>query len=366
MTTLKFAEHEEFHRAAIHMTVAGALAGLAAHVATLLDPRLGGLAAPIPLATLAAAAAYGATRPAIRTRVRELAVLVGLAAAAAIALAVAETRGARPEVLAGIFAAGFAVIATRGTRGTPLLLGLAAAAGAALLGRQVVEALADGARAMPPWAGAALAGGGFGLVALLGTLPRHLSIHEEQVTARWNAVRPRATGELGELLGRAHVLWERTAGSVEAGSPAHRAIEESVVRLFDVAIRWMDVEAAAAAQPKAELASRLADMDRKVDGTTDDIARGQYARARSALAEQLAYVGEIETSRERVIARLHHYLAAMERLRFAVLNNRSADASRQSTEVQPILSDLEALGKELDSTAEALGEVEADEAAGRA
>ena len=363
-TKLEFQQHEEFHRAAIHMSVAGAFAGLGAHVASLLDGRLGGLAAPIPLAALAGAAAYGATKPEIRTRVRELAVTVGLAAGCAMALIFAGKAGARPELLVGIFAAGFAILCARGTgvRGRSLLITLAAAAGAALLGHKVVATLADGASGMPPWAAAALAGGGFGLVALLGTLPRHLAIHEEQVEARWNQAKPRAKGELAELLGRAHALWQRASASVEVGSPARKAIEDSVVRLFDVANRWMDVEEEASGQPKAELATRLADMDKKVDATTDDIARGQYVRARGALAEQLRYVEEIETSRERVVARLHHYLAAMERLRFAVINNRSADASRLSSEVQPILSDLESLGKELDSTTEALGEVEKDEA----
>jgi hypothetical protein len=48
----------------------------------------------------------------------------------------------------------------------------------------------------------------------------------------------------------------------------------------------------------------------------------------------------------------------MERLRFAVINHRSADASRLATEVQPILDDLSDLGRDIDSSSEALAEVE--------
>jgi hypothetical protein len=47
----------------------------------------------------------------------------------------------------------------------------------------------------------------------------------------------------------------------------------------------------------------------------------------------------------------------MERLRFAVINHRSADASRIATEVAPILSDLEDLGRDIDSSSEAMSEL---------
>jgi len=97
--------------------------------------------------------------------------------------------------------------------------------------------------------------------------------------------------------------------------------------------------------------------------TEDSIAKGQYQQAHAALAEQLRYLREIGTARERVVARMHHYLAAMERLRMAVLNHRSADASRLSTEVQPILDDLKDLGREIDCSSEAMGEVEKNESA---
>jgi hypothetical protein len=96
----------------------------------------------------------------------------------------------------------------------------------------------------------------------------------------------------------------------------------------------------------------------KVTRSTDPIAKAQYERAHAALGEQLRYVKEIGTARERVIARMHHYLAAMERLRFALINHRSADASRVSTDVGPILEDLQHLGKEIDFASEAAMEME--------
>ena len=58
---------------------------------------------------------------------------------------------------------------------------------------------------------------------------------------------------------------------------------------------------------------------------------------------------------------MHNYLAAMERLRLALINHRSADASAKSSEVAPILADLAELGQEIDLGSQAMGEVEVDE-----
>jgi len=55
---------------------------------------------------------------------------------------------------------------------------------------------------------------------------------------------------------------------------------------------------------------------------------------------------------------MHHHLAGLERLRLALVNQRSADAQRLSAEVQGILDELGQLGQEFDLQAEAIGEAE--------
>ena len=59
----------------------------------------------------------------------------------------------------------------------------------------------------------------------------------------------------------------------------------------------------------------------------------------------------------KVLARLHHYVAAIERLRFAAVNSRSADASRSTSELQPLVDELETLGRDLDLSREAWNEL---------
>jgi hypothetical protein len=161
-----------------------------------------------------------------------------------------------------------------------------------------------------------------------------------------------------ELADRGLAVWNRIEPSLERSSAVRRGLEDSVCRLFDVAGRWAEVEADGARTPLESLAARMEAVAAKMEKTEDPVAREQYAQAHAALAEQLRYLKEIATTRERIIARMHHYLAAMERLRFAVINHRSADASRLATEVAPILEDLQELGRDIDSSSEAMSEME--------
>src|SRR5262249_13822492 len=137
-----------------------------------------------------------------------------------------------------------------------------------------------------------------------------------------------------------------------------KTIEDSIVRVLEVGRRWATVEADGARTPADVLSQRMEAMTDKMAKTDDPVAKAQYAHAHAALAEQARYLKEIGASRERAAGRMHHYLAAMERLRFAVINHRSADASRLATEVQPILDDLAHLGTDIDFSSEALAEVE--------
>lgn len=65
-TTVRFNDHEGFQRAALHMAIAGGLAGLAVHVAHAVWPGFGPITAAWAAAALVGAAAFGATRPEAR------------------------------------------------------------------------------------------------------------------------------------------------------------------------------------------------------------------------------------------------------------------------------------------------------------
>ena len=354
-TTVRFRDHEEFQRSALHMAIAGTLAGLGVYVLGVTMPAFGGLTATWAAAALLGAAAFGAARPAIRLRVLELALVAGVSAAAG-AVAVIAPSGIGTAALALAFAA---LVARGGRRVALTMIGAGAAF---LLCRYVFESLVAAAAgaAVPMWLTAGVTGGAFAFVGVLGLLPRHLDLARDRVKEAHDAIKDRVGGEIRELADRGLAVWGKIEPSVgdESDSPVRRALEDSLCRLFDVAGRWADVEADGARAPTDSLVARMEAITTKMERTEDAIAKEQYREAHAALAEQLRYIKEIGTARERVIARMHHYVAAMERLRFAVINHRSHDASRISTEVQPILDDLNDLGREIDFSSEALGEVE--------
>jgi hypothetical protein len=364
-TTLRFRDHEVFHQTAIDLAIAGGLAGLVAFIAAVALPGFGSVTAPWGVAVLAAAAMFAVSPRATRTRIPNL-IMVGFLAAF-VGLALRLTMAPRPEAL-GVVAlvAAFGALAARGSR-RPVLT-FVAAAGTALIMRYVhVSLVAAGTEAqLPVWLSAAFGGAAFAFVGILGTLPRHVDLGENRVDGAYAATREASSGEIRELTDRGMAVWTRVEPTLEHDSAVRRAFEDSVVRLFDVARRWTSVESEGGRTPVEQLVERMDQIEGKIARTEDAIAKGQYQQAHAALAEQLRYLREIGTARERVVARMHHYLAAMERLRMAVLNHRSADASRLSTEVQPILDDLKDLGREIDFSSEAMGEVEKDQAAPRA
>jgi hypothetical protein len=364
--SLTFRDHEEFHRAAIHMAIAGGIAGLAAHVASLAAPDFGPTTGAWGLAAVAGGAAFGAAKPEERLQLRSLLLCILLAAASGLGQVLMGATDSR-FTHGFLFAIPVAILLARGLSGRPFLVGLVGGWAATLVARFVAIRLtgADELAALPPWLVVAAAGAAFGFTLVLALLPRHLDVVVDRVAEARTAHRPRLTGEVAELADRAQAVWEKVEASLESADPVRRAIEDSVVRLYEVAGRWQAVESDGARTSADALVERMQQIDAKLEATDDLVAKEQYEQARAALAEQLRYLKEIGTSRERVVARMHHYLAAMERLRFAVINHRGHDASRLSTDVQPILDDLRDLGRDIDFTSDALGEVESDAAAAR-
>ncbi len=355
-TTIRFRDHEEFHRAALHMAIAGGMCGLAAHVATVLAP---GFSVAWVTATLVAAAAFGAADPRLRLRIRDLLVVAVVALGAGLALRLGGVDGQGALFGTAGFAVAVGGLLARG--GRRAFLTFVAGAAVALVARWVHVRLVEAGdtAGLPPWVGAAVGGAAFAFICVIGLLPRHVDIGQNRVETAWTACRGALTGEVRELADRAMGVWTKVDASVEQDVPARAAIEDSVIRLFDVARRWAVVDAESRT-PVDALVERMESISGKMERTSDEIARNQYRQAHAALAEQLRYLRDIGTARERVMARMHHYLAAMERLRFAVVSSRSADASRLATDVQPILDDLTHLGKEIDLASEALSEVDRD------
>jgi len=303
-TTLRFHDHEEFHKAALFMAIGGGLGGLAAHL-------LSSGASPWRVVIVAGAAAAGI-----------------------------------------VLAAGGLGKALTGLRGRRLLVALAVGAGVFLLARHVLGSIA-GARELaelPRWLVATTAGIGFALVSVVALLPRHVHFSKDRVGDAFGAIRRELNGEVRDLSQRGFDLWRLTEGQLAEGDPSRSTLEDAVLRLLETARRWQSVEAAQPHTVAADLVKRMDELDARIEKTGDAVAKKQYQQARAALAEQLRYLEGIGTQRERVLARMHAYLAAMEQLRMAVVNLESTAAA---SELAPLLSDLEEMGREVEDCAKA-------------
>ena len=307
-TTIQFIDHGRFHRTAYRVAVAGGLSALAAHVVTLLAPRLGGLAGPLPLAAVAGAAVFCAIPEDEARRARPDLSLVILAAAVAAAALVAVGRGdLGPVVGAGMFAGALGLALARGLSGRRLW-GVAAVGSLAILGAPPVVAALAAHVPGPSWLGAIAAGLGAGAVVVLGSLPRHLEVVHSATPAALGrgtaASGKRGSAELRELTARA-----RAAGGQDCLRPLAEQLEE--------------LDRRAATLPAREvLADRSADLARRAEATSDELARTEYQRAQVAVDQQLGEFDVIAAGRERVLARIHRELADMERQKSSAVFDR--------------------------------------------
>jgi small-conductance mechanosensitive channel len=183
-------------------------------------------------------------------------------------------------------------------------------------------------------------------------------MQRDEVATAYEQLAGALQGEVRELVDRGYALWTQTAEQLDAEDVNRATLGEGVLKLLEVARRWRSVEGMGTQTMASNLVERMEALQERIDKTDDEVTRGQYEQARAALAEQLRYIKDIGVSRERVVARMHNYLAAMERLRLAVINLESTHASREAVDVQPLVSSIEQIGADMDSCAEAL--VEAD------
>jgi hypothetical protein len=357
--SLRFVQEEAFQRQTGRMLVAGGLSGLSAHVAKLVWPEAWGNGSVAPLVVIAMSVAYASACDELRKQYREAAIFAISAVLAA--LAHSSFQGDLEWLGTGFFALVLAVLVHRGREeeGTswPLLFASFVASLLALLVHHKLS-MSIFFVGIPGWATAGSLGLSFGLVLSLGNLSEYLEVFEDKLEIALASYQGKFSGEIGALLEKSMAHWKKIDALLEKGAPVRPQVESTVLRLLDVAKRWQQVEEEKPVESEADLKKRISEMEEKIANADDAIVRQQYEKARASLSEQLKYMKQIALSRERVVARLHNYLTSLERLRLAVLNHRSADASRLSSEVQPVLKELEMLGQELDTGTEAHSELE--------
>ncbi|MFO0576569.1 MAG: hypothetical protein U1A78_21395 [Polyangia bacterium] len=242
-------------------------------------------------------------------------------------------------------------------------LALVAGTAAVAAAQQIPRALGaqDFLLELPGAATPVLSGMALGLVAGSAAITRYLKVHLEPMDKELRALLPppSAEDEISKLVTQAAASYQQAAECLEEHPQARTAAELLVKKIARFGKKWQDIEAQSRRSDKGQLEQRLTELTARRDAATDESVRSEYERATSALREQLSYLGEIEKGRERAVARLHHQVATLDRLRLAALRHRSVGASKLGEELRGVVDELTQAGQELDTASEVLAELPA-------
>jgi len=344
---IRFGDHASFHKATAGMVAGSAVAGLALTPITPLAPFIGGLAG------MAIGAAWGYGRSAWR---------FVAAATAAVPLFAMPPSWTTIAVVAAAMGLGLAVDgrtansdATSGWRGG---LGVGLAAATTMLAMWCALRIL-GARETMMWPALAknvAAAGAMGMVGILAMLPRHIKVQLDPVQAAIRNLPANLDPEVKGLCDRACAIWTTSKERI-ADDAGRNLVRDAVLKTLEVATKSSEVKVTGAGD--VELKNRMEELDRRIAAATDDEVKTQYTSARAALEDQRRYREHIAKGRERLVARMHNHVAALEKFQLAATG---LEAARAATTGANAMKQLEELSQDVAASGEALAEIEIGDA----
>ncbi|HEX4418850.1 MAG TPA: hypothetical protein VH165_13155 [Kofleriaceae bacterium] len=338
---IRFADHPSFQRAAAGMVGGALLFGTALHPVTAQAPLAGGVLG------IAAGAVIAHGKPGWRL------------AGAGLALALLFALPASWPVVAGAAGVLALALAIGGPRGVRGLAGVVIGALAVLVAMWCALRIGHARQTMlwPALARTAVSAAAVGVVGALAMLPRHLRLVIDPVRGALARLPANLDAEVRDLCDRAATIW-RSAQDQIADDSGRALVRDGVLKTLEVAARSAELKLTGPTE--AELAKRTADLDQRIAAATDGEVKAQYQSARAALADQQRYRDHIRQGRERMIARMHNHVAALEKFELAATG---LEAARAASAGAPVVHQLEALSLDVAASGDALAELELGEAA---
>ncbi len=216
---------------------------------------------------------------------------------------------------------------------------------------------------VPSLLGHGAAGATAGLFIGLAAAPRHLGRSPDPVEAAYTPALAIKDGEIQDILQRTIGIHRSLKTDLQSRTEANSIPTvagreaELVLRILHIAGECRQIQNDLEATPASEIEARIGDLKTRAEGASDVAAKRTYLDTVSSLKEQLQAVVRIEGGRDRVVARLHATVALLEKLRFALIHLRSADAQRVGDELTSVTDALDALTDEIEATSSAVGEV---------
>jgi hypothetical protein len=206
----------------------------------------------------------------------------------------------------------------------------------------------------PVWAKDVVAAGAMGIVGALAVLPKHLGLASDPVRAAIRALPIDLDAEVRSLCGRAVAIWNMTRDKLADSDPGVALVRDGVLKALEVAAKSARSGIGAQGTSDAELAKRMEDLDQRIAAASDDEIKAQYQSARAALSDQRRYRDSIRQNRERLVARLHNHVAALEKFELAAGGLAAAHAASAGKATE----ELAELSHGVAASGEALAEVE--------
>lgn len=337
---IRFGDHPSFHRAAAGMVGAGALLGLGLHLVspqTPLAPLAGGLAGM----AIGASIVYG--KPAWR---------IGTAVAACALLGTLTPGWPLLAAVAAVMALSLGAFGVRGVRGALSLLFAAVTVLVAMWAALRVS-FAHETTTWPAWARDVTSSAAMGMIGVLALLPRHVRVALDPVRAAARRLPSELDGEVRELCARALAIWSAANDKLADSDPGKRLVRDGVLKTLEVAAKSSEVKPAGASEE--ELERRMADLDQRIAAASDSEVKAQYQAARAALDDQRRYRDHIRQNRERLVARMHNHVAALEKFQLAA---SGLVAARAATAGAAAVKQLDELSNDVAASGEALAELE--------
>jgi len=341
---IRFGDHSSFHRAALGMASASAALGLGLHALGLALPKLAGMA---PLAGgllgIAVGTAIGYGKPKWR---------IPAALAACVPLFTMSLGAPILALVAMVMALAIAAYGLRGMRGVcAMLLGSATMLVAIWAAWRVEHA--QQTIAWSGWLRDTVAAGAMGMIGVFAMLPRHLRVSLDPVQAAVRRLPMDMDSEMRELCTRSASIWTSAKDKLAENDPGKNLVRDGVLKTLEVATKSADVKIAGATD--AELAKRMEDLDQRIASASDAEVKTQYQAARAALEDQRRYRDHIKQNRERLIARMHNHVAALEKFQLAA---SGLVAARAATAGATAVKELDELSQDVAASGEALAEIE--------
>lgn len=317
------------------MVGAAAICGLALSPLTPVAPLVGGLAG------IAVGASIAYRRPGWRMLA---------AGTAGLLVAAAPPSWTVLAAAASILGLGLAISGARGARGA---LTVVLSAAVALVGMWCAMRIvaAQATVAWPSWAAHGAGAMAMGIVGTLAILPRHLRIAIDPVRAAMARLPPSLDPEVKGLCERSLAIWSAVSDRLSDADPGTNLVRDAALKVLEVAASTSNAKHTGPTE--AELASRMADLDQRIAAASDAEVKAQYQAARAALDDQKRYRDRIKQGRERLVARMHNHVAALEKFQLAATGLQAERAASAGATTQ-----LDELSRDVAASGDALAEVE--------